>query len=363
MKVLVTGGAGFIGSAVCRHIIQSTNWSVLNLDKLTYAANPLSLAKIAANDRYHFLQGDIADAKTVHAALERFRPDAVLNLAAETHVDRSIDAAAEFITTNINGTFVLLEKARQYWENLDGDRRSSFRLLHVSTDEVFGELGPTGLFSETTPYQPSSPYAASKAASDHLVRAWGRTYGLPILITNSSNNYGPYQFPEKLIPLMILRSLRGEALPVYCKGDNVRDWLHVEDHARALLTVLKGAEPGSTYNIGSSSERRNIEVVQEVCDLVDEFAGAISSGPRRELIRFVEDRPGHDKRYAIDASKLRDHFDWRPTQELTSGLRNTVRWYVDNQDWWRPLVENNNALSRLGQRIQPAPASVAKSQL
>ena len=365
MRVLITGGAGFIGSAVCRHLIEATDCSVLNLDKLTYAANLQSLANIAENDRYCFLQGDIADPETVHAVFCSFQPDAVLNLAAETHVDRSIDAAADFITTNINGTFVLLEEARHYWEHLDADRRSAFRFHHVSIDEVFGELGPTGLFNETTPYQPSSPYAASKAASDHLVRAWGRTYGLPILVTNSSNNYGPYQFPEKLIPLMILRSLRGKTLPVYCKGENVRDWLHVEDHASALVIILEHAKPGSTYNIGCCSERRNIQVVQEICDLVDEYAGALPSGPRRRLIQFADDRPGHDKRYAIDAGKLHAHFDWRPMYTLASGLRSTVRWYLDNESWWRPLVDKQNALSRLGQPTRPgdASASVAESQL
>lgn len=348
MKVLVTGGAGFIGSAVCRHLIQATEGSVLNLDKLTYAANLDSLASIAEHGRYGFVEGDIAEPKVVYAAFESFRPDAVLHLAAETHVDRSIDTAAEFIATNINGTYVLLEEARRYWENLDADRRSAFRFHHVSTDEVFGELGPTGLFTETTPYQPSSPYAASKAASDHLVRAWGRTYGLPILVTNCSNNYGPYQFPEKLIPLMILRSLKGEALPVYGRGDNVRDWLHVEDHARALVTILERAEPGGTYNIGCACERRNIEIVQQICDLVDELAGPLPSGPRRSLIQFVEDRPGHDKRYAMDASKLCVHFDWKPIHDVNSGLRSTVQWYLDNEAWWRPLVEKRDALGRIG---------------
>ena len=348
MRALVTGGAGFIGSAVCRHLIQSTNWSILNLDKLTYAANLASLASVAGNPGYRFVKGDIADHQMVREVFDEFRPEAILHLAAETHVDRSIDGAAEFIKTNINGTFVLLEEARRYWDPLPPGQRAAFRFCHVSTDEVFGDLGPTGLFVESTPYKPSSPYAASKAAADHLVRAWGRTYGLPILITNCSNNYGPYQFPEKLIPLMILRALNGQFLPVYGKGDNIRDWLHVEDHARALLTVLERAEPGSTYNIGCTSELRNIEIVEQICDLVDEFAGALPSGPRRGLIQFVEDRPGHDKRYAMDASNLRAHCGWRPNYDLSSGLRGTVQWYLDNEAWWRPLVKKTDALARLG---------------
>jgi dTDP-glucose 4,6-dehydratase len=271
----------------------------------------------------------------------------VINLAAESHVDRSIDSAGDFIRTNINGTFILLEEARRHHERLSAGARHAFRFHHVSTDEVFGELGPTGKFTETTPYDPSSPYSASKAASDHLVRAWGRTYGLPVLITNCSNNYGPYQFPEKLVPLMILRALRGETLPVYGAGDNVRDWLHVEDHAAALATVLVKAEPGSTYNIGCSAERRNIEMVETICDLVDELAGPLATGPRRGLIRFVADRPGHDKRYAIDADKL-SSLGWKPAYDLVSGLRQTVRWYLDNETWWRPLVERGSALDRVG---------------
>ncbi len=348
MRVMVTGGAGFIGSAVCRHLIRSTTWSVVNLDKLTYAANLASLASIATNGRYHFVKGDIADRETVRKVFDKVQPDAVLNLAAESHVDRSIDAAAEFITTNINGTFTLLEEARRYCDSLPPKRRAAFRFHHVSTDEVFGDLGATGRFVETTPYSPSSPYSASKAASDHLVRSWGRTYGLPVLITNCSNNYGPYQFPEKLIPLMTLRALRGERLPVYGTGNNVRDWLHVDDHASALVTVLERAVPGSTYNIGCASERRNIEIVEQICNLVDEFVGKLPSGPRRGLIELVEDRPGHDKRYAMDASKLHEHFGWRPAYDLCSGLRSTVQWYLDNEAWWRPLLNRSDALGRLG---------------
>jgi dTDP-glucose 4,6-dehydratase len=357
MKVIVTGGAGFIGSAVCRHLIRSTDWSVVNLDKLTYAANIDSLASIAASPRYSFVKADIADRETVRALFEQVRPDAVLNLAAESHVDRSIDSAGDFIHTNIVGTFVLLEEARRFFDRLTPNRRKTFRFHHISTDEVFGELGPTGKFVETTPYDPSSPYSASKAASDHLVRAWGRTYGLPVLLTNCSNNYGPYQFPEKLVPLMILRALRGEALPVYGAGDNVRDWLHVEDHAAALLTVLNNAEPGTTYNVGCSAERRNIDMVEAICDLVDELAGPLAAGPRRGLITFVADRPGHDKRYAIDAEKLTARLGWKPAYDLDSGLRQTVQWYLDNEAWWSPLVNQKKALGRVG-LIDPAPVHV-----
>jgi dTDP-glucose 4,6-dehydratase len=348
MKLIVTGGAGFIGSAVCRHLIRSTQSSVVNFDKLTYAANLASLTEIEGDPRYQFIRGDIADRRQVRDLFETAQPDAVLNLAAESHVDRSIDSAEEFILTNINGTFVLLEEARRYLETLEPARRKDFRFHHVSTDEVFGELGPTGKFTETTPYEPSSPYSASKAASDHLVRAWGRTYGLPVLITNCSNNYGPYQFPEKLVPLMILRAFRGEKLPVYGTGDNVRDWLHVEDHASALLAVLGNAEIGSTYNIGCASERRNLEIVEQICDLVDELAAPLASGPRRGLITFVTDRPGHDKRYAIDSSKLTSRLGWRPTYDFAAGLRHTVQWYLDNESWWASLIDGKDALARIG---------------
>jgi dTDP-glucose 4,6-dehydratase len=348
MKVIVTGGAGFIGSAVCRYLIKSTDWSVVNFDKLTYAANLASLASIGTNPRYSFVRGDIADRGAVSDLFDEVGPDAVLNLAAESHVDRSIDGAGDFIHTNINGTFVLLEEARRYYEKLPTVRRDVFRFHHISTDEVFGELGPTGLFTETSPYDPSSPYSASKAAADHLVRAWGRTYGLPVLITNCSNNYGPYQFPEKLVPLMILRALQGQTLPVYGSGENIRDWLHVEDHAAALITVLKGGKPGSTYNIGCSAERRNIDIVEAICDLLDEIAGPLNSGPRRRLIRFVADRPGHDTRYAIDAHKLSHDLGWKPAHDLASGLRQTVQWYLGNEAWWRPLIDLGGPLRRLG---------------
>jgi dTDP-glucose 4,6-dehydratase len=350
MRVIVTGGAGFIGSAVCRHIIGSTDWQVLNLDKLTYASSLSSLANIADNPRYSFAQADIADREEVQSLFAAFRPDAILNLAAESHVDRSIDGPGDFIHTNINGTFVLLEEARRLYEDLPPARRAQFRFLHVSTDEVFGTLGPQGYFTETTAYDPSSPYSATKAASDHLVRAWGRTYGLPMLITNCSNNYGPYQFPEKLIPLMILRALRGDSLPVYGNGQNVRDWLYVEDHAEALVTVLQRGTPGETFNIGCSAERRNIDIVEQICDLLDTIAPPLTSGPRRKLIAFVEDRPGHDKRYAIDASKLRQALAWTPANDFESGLRRTVHWYCENEGWWRPLLEKADVLGRLGQR-------------
>lgn len=348
MRVIVTGGAGFIGSAVCRHLIDLTPWSVVNLDKLTYAANLHSLASVAGNARYRLERGDIADAALLRELFADVRPDAVINLAAETHVDRSIDAAADFIHTNINGTFALLEEARRYWDGLPAERRRAFRFHHVSTDEVFGSLGATGQFVESSPYNPTSPYAASKAASDHLVRAWGRTYGLPILITNCSNNYGPHQFPEKLVPLMILRALKGEPLPVYGSGDQVRDWLYVEDHAEALVAVLTKGETGETYNIGGSAERRNIEMVEAICDLVDEIAGPLPSGSRRGLITFVGDRPGHDKRYAMDVTKISKELGWRPAHDLTSGLRRTVQWYLHNESWWRPLVADGNALGRRG---------------
>jgi dTDP-glucose 4,6-dehydratase len=350
MQVIVTGGAGFIGSALCRRLVDATPWSVVNVDKLTYAANLDSLSPIVGHQRYRFVHGDIADAALLRALFQEVRPDAVINLAAESHVDRSIDAAADFIHTNIDGTFVLLEEARRYRDGLAPERARAFRFHHVSTDEVFGALGPSGKFTETTAYDPSSPYAASKAASDHLVRAWGRTYGLPVLITNCSNNYGPYQFPEKLVPLMILRGLKGETLPVYGRGENIRDWLYVEDHAEALITVLTRGRPGSTYNIGGDAERRNIDMVEAICDLLDELAGPLASGARRGLVNFVEDRPGHDARYAIDASRVQGELGWKPAHDLALGLRRTVQWYLDNEAWWQPLLARGNALGRRGVR-------------
>jgi dTDP-glucose 4,6-dehydratase len=346
LRILVTGGAGFIGSAVCRRLVSAGD-DVLNLDKLTYAASGTALAGVEDASGYAFLQADIADASAVAAAFERFRPEGVIHLAAETHVDRSIDGPAAFIDTNINGVFVLLEAARAYWSGLDGGAKAEFRFLHVSTDEVFGSLGADGQFSEITPYQPSSPYSASKAASDHLVRAWFHTYGLPTLVSNCSNNYGPYQFPEKLIPLTIINALHGETLPVYGTGENVRDWLHVEDHAEALRLILGRGRPGGTYLVGGEGERTNLDVVRRICDLVDAAAPTPNGVARRqELIRFVTDRPGHDHRYAIDAGKLRAELGWAPERNFESGLAETVRWYLDREDWWRPLRQRYQ-----GQRI------------
>jgi dTDP-glucose 4,6-dehydratase len=349
MRVLVTGGLGFIGSAVVRLLIGETEHQVLNVDKVTYAANPASVKEVASNPRYRFAKADIADGAAMRGLFAEFRPDAVLHLAAESHVDRSIDGPAAFITTNIVGTFELLEAATAYWRGLDRDTAQRFRLLHVSTDEVFGSLEPADSpFNELTPYSPRSPYAASKAASDHLVRAWHETFALPTLITNCSNNYGPYHFPEKLVPLTILKAMRGEELPVYGKGENVRDWLFVEDHARAILCVLERGKLGQTYTVGGSAEKRNLEVVQRICDLLDDTLGRQPEGPRRRLIRFVADRPGHDLRYAIDASLIRSELGWRPTRTFDEGLAETVRWYLGNEWWWRPILEGRYDGSRLG---------------
>jgi len=347
VKILVTGGAGFIGSAVCRHLIQNTEHSVVNLDKLTYAANLSSLQPIADSNRYRFVKADICDRHTVSDLLAEEKVDAIMHLAAESHVDRSIDGPGEFITTNINGTFELLEAARAYWMALPADRRDNFRFHHISTDEVYGDLPlDGGLFTEETPYEPSSPYSASKAASDHLVMAWHRTYGLPVVLSNCSNNYGPYHFPEKLIPLMILNALHGEALPVYGKGENVRDWLYVDDHARALELIMTKGEPGRTYNVGGRNERSNLDVVHAICDTVDELVPADTS--RRDLITFVTDRPGHDLRYAIDATRLETELGWRAQENFESGLRKTAEWYLANEAWWRPIREQRYAGERLG---------------
>jgi dTDP-glucose 4,6-dehydratase len=346
MTILVTGGAGFIGSAVIRHLIGQTDERVVNLDKLTYAANLHSLDDIASSNRYALMQCDIGDRDAVRAVFARHQPRAVMHLAAESHVDRSIDGPAAFIETNIDGTFVLLQEALRYWNALKGTEREQFRFHHVSTDEVFGSLGPEGLFTEETPYRPNSPYSASKAASDHLVRAWHHTYGLPIVMTNCSNNYGPYHFPEKLIPLMIIKALRREKLPVYGKGDNVRDWLFVDDHARALCLVLKRGRLGESYNIGGECERTNLEVVRTICSLVDELA--LGPAPRVELISFVADRPGHDQRYAMDISKIRRELGWRPQETFETGLRKTVEWYLSRTDWWEPILANTYAGQRLG---------------
>ncbi|OLU24395.1 dTDP-glucose 4,6-dehydratase [Pseudomonas sp. PA15(2017)] len=348
MRILVTGGAGFIGSALIRHLIKSTDHEVLNLDKLTYAGNLESLREVEHDPRYGFLQADIGDQAAVSEALNSFQPDAIMHLAAESHVDRSIDGPAAFIQTNIVGTYGLLEASRAYWSKLDEPRRQAFRFHHISTDEVYGDLhGVDDLFTETTPYAPSSPYSASKAASDHLVRAWQRTYGLPVLLTNCSNNYGPYHFPEKLIPLVILNALDGKPLPVYGNGQQVRDWLFVEDHARALLQVVTRGAVGETYNIGGHNEQKNLDVVHAICDLLDELQPR-GAGSYREQITFVTDRPGHDLRYAIDASKIERELGWTPAETFPSGLRKTVRWYLDNLDWCRRVQDGSYQRERLG---------------
>jgi len=352
MKILVTGGAGFIGSAVIRHLIREGEAAVVNVDKLTYAATPEALEEAAGSPRYAFAQVDICDGPALRRVFAEQRPDAVMHLAAESHVDRSIDDAADFIQTNVVGTYRLLEIATAWWRELEGVAQRGFRFHHISTDEVFGALGAEGLFSEESPYRPNSPYSASKAASDHFVRAWHRTYGLPVVTSNCSNNYGLYQFPEKLIPLMIISALEGKPLPVYGKGENVRDWLHVEDHARALAVVLAQGRPGETYNVGGDSELRNIDVVGMICDLVDELrprpeTGG-SGGTRRELITFVEDRPGHDLRYAVDASKIQRELGWAPRESFASGLRKTVAWYLDHEDWWRGILARRYQGERLG---------------
>ena len=348
MRILVTGGAGFIGSAVVRHIIRDTDWTVANVDKLTYAGNLESLGEARTSNRHRHYKVDICDRPAIDAVLAEVQPEAVLHLAAESHVDRSIDGAAPFIETNVGGTYTLLEAVLAYWRTLDESARARFRFQHISTDEVFGSLGATGRFTETTPYAPNSPYSASKAASDHLVRAWHHTYGLPTLATNCSNNYGPYHFPEKLIPLIIIRALRGESLPVYGKGENVRDWLHVEDHAEALTLVLRKGRPGETYNVGGDSERRNIDVVRGICRLLDEMAPQSPHRPHESLIRFVTDRPGHDARYAIDASKISSELGWRPRHDFESGLRDTVRWFLDNRGWWERVMSGAYRGERLG---------------
>ncbi|MCX8252516.1 dTDP-D-glucose-4,6-dehydratase [Beijerinckiaceae bacterium RH AL1] len=347
MRFVVTGGAGFIGSAVVRHLIADTTHEVLCLDKLTYAGNLDNLASVAGDPRYAFAQVDICDAKAVRATFAKFRPDIVMHLAAESHVDRSIDGPAAFIETNVIGTFVLLEAARQHWAALDQEAKARFRFHHISTDEVFGSLGPDDFFREESPYQPNSPYSASKAGSDHLVRAWHHTYGLPTVASNCSNNYGPYHFPEKLIPLVILNALEGKPIPVYGAGDNIRDWLYVEDHARALVTIAMKGALGESYNVGGWNERKNIEVVRAICALVDEMAPD-ASGPRDRLITFVTDRPGHDRRYAIDATKIKRELGWVPQETFETGLRKTVAWYLDNPDWWRRIRSGVYQGQRLG---------------
>ena len=345
MRVIVTGGAGFIGSALVRHLVLDKGYEVLNIDKLTYAGNLASLSAVEGRNGYSFLQADICDRPAMDQAISQFRPDRIMHLAAESHVDRSITGAAEFIQTNVIGTFTLLEAARGYWSALEGTAKDAFRFLHVSTDEVYGSLGDDGLFTETTPYDPSSPYSASKASSDHLAKAWHRTYGLPVVVSNCSNNYGPFHFPEKLIPLTILNALAGRTLPVYGKGENVRDWLYVEDHARALDLIVATGQPGETYNVGGRNERRNIDVVRRICAVLDQLVPA--DRPREELIAFVTDRPGHDARYAIDATRLETELGWRAQEDFDSGIEKTVRWYLDNEWWWRPLRERYDG-ERLG---------------
>ena len=345
MRVIVTGGAGFIGSALVRHLVLQQGYEVLNIDALTYAGYLPSLRDVEGRPNYRFLQANICDRAAMTSAIADFAPDRIMHLAAESHVDRSITGAADFVQTNVIGTFTLLEAARDYWSRLDAGAKEAFRFLHVSTDEVYGSLGDEGLFTEETPYDPSSPYSASKASSDHLAKAWQRTYGLPIVVSNCSNNYGPYHFPEKLIPLTILNALAGERLPVYGKGENVRDWLFVEDHARALDMIAKRGRVGETYNVGGRNERRNIEVVRRICENLDKLVPG--NHPREELIEFVTDRPGHDARYAIDASKLERELGWRARENFETGIEKTVQWYLENDWWWRPL-RDRYAGERLG---------------
>lgn len=353
MRIIVTGGAGFIGSALIRHLIRHTNHTVLNLDKLTYAGNTESLTSISANPRYSFSRTDICDKESLARQIQLFQPSAVIHLAAESHVDRSIDEPADFIYTNIVGTYTLLEACRQYWSGLEPARQTAFRFHHVSTDEVYGDLdGTTNLFIESTPYAPSSPYSASKASSDHLVRAWHRTYGLPVLVSNSSNNYGPYHFPEKMIPHFILNAIHGKPLPIYGKGDQVRDWLYVEDHARALVELVTRGRIGETYNIGGHNEQRNLDVARSICAILEELAPVkpATVSHYADLITFVTDRPGHDKRYAIDAGKMKRELAWQPLENFESGLRKTVQWYLDNTQWWERVLNGEYRLERLGNK-------------
>jgi len=351
MKILVTGGAGFIGSALIRYLVGQTDCEVINLDKLTYAGNLDSLESVADSPRYHFEQADICDRETLEGVFTSYKPDAVIHLAAESHVDRSIDGPGDFIQTNLVGTYTLLEACRAYWSGLDEVGGTAFRFLHVSTDEVYGDLGGCDdLFREDTPYDPSSPYAATKAGSDHLVRAWGRTFGLPVLITNCSNNYGPCQFPEKLIPHMILNALKGKPLPLYGDGSQIRDWLYVDDHASALFRVLEAGQSGATYNIGGLNEKTNLDVVRTICAILDERVSSKPEGVERfaELITFVKDRPGHDERYAIDASKISADLGWTPAEDFEGGIRKTVSWYLENVQWWQRVMDGSYRLERIG---------------
>lgn len=351
MKIFVTGGAGFIGSAVIRHIINNTNVSVINIDKLTYAGNLESLISISESPNYTFIQADICDSEKIKQLFAEYQPDAVMHLAAESHVDRSIDGPSEFIQTNIIGTYTLLEAARHYWNQLSTDKKSAFRFHHISTDEVYGDLeSTTDLFTETTPYAPSSPYSASKASSDHLVRAWQRTYGLPTVITNCSNNYGPFHYPEKLIPLIILNALEGKPLPVYGNGQQIRDWLYVEDHAKALYKVVTEGQIGETYNIGGHNEKANIDVVKTICNILEELVPNKPNGINHysDLITYVTDRPGHDLRYAIDATKIKNELNWVPEETFETGLRKTVEWYLNNTEWVESVQNNKYNRERLG---------------
>jgi len=347
-RILVTGGAGFIGSAVIRHIMSNTESALINVDKLTYAGNRETLAQFESDPRYTFEQADICDAQRVKQLLDEHRPDAIMHLAAESHVDRSIDGPSDFINTNIVGTFVLLDAAREYWRAMSAEEQKTFRFHHISTDEVFGSLGAEGLFCETTAYQPNSPYSASKAASDHLVRAWHHTYGLPTVVSNCSNNYGPYQFPEKLIPVVIHKALGGEAIPIYGKGENVRDWLHVEDHADALYTIVSRGLPGETYNVGGNAELSNLELVHSICSILDDIRPRSDGQAHKSAIEFVTDRPGHDLRYAIDATKIEQELGWTPGHTLESGLRNTVSWYLENEKWVQSVLDGTYQVERLG---------------
>jgi dTDP-glucose 4,6-dehydratase len=348
LRVLVTGGAGFIGSALVRRLISQSDHRVLNFDKLTYAATLTSLASVSDNPRYSFTKSDICDAKAVEEAFEAFDPDVVVHLAAESHVDRSIDAPGDFIQTNVVGTYTLLQGALRHFRGMSSERQERFRFHHVSTDEVFGSLGPTGYFTETTPYDPRSPYSSSKASSDHLTQAWYHTYGLPVVLTNCSNNYGPFHFPEKLIPLMIIKALAGEKLPVYGKGDNVRDWLFVEDHAEALQRVFEAGTPGESYNVGGASERTNIHVVKTICTILDRLRPRQDGNSYHDQISFVTDRPGHDQRYAIDASKIKETLGWTPRNSFETGIEQTVGWYLDNESWWRAILDGTDAAARRG---------------
>jgi dTDP-glucose 4,6-dehydratase len=358
--IFVTGGAGFIGSAVIRHLLNDTGAGVINVDKLTYAANLDSLAGAVDNPHYAFEHVDICDGPSLRKLFDKYQPGAVMNLAAESHVDRSIDGPGEFVQTNIVGTFTLLQETLRYWRDKSPETRAKFRFLHVSTDEVFGSLGEENLFTEASSYAPSSPYSATKAASDHLVRAWRQTYDLPTLVTNCSNNYGPYHFPEKLIPHMIIKGIGGEPMPVYGSGQNIRDWLYVGDHAAALTLVLERGVVGETYNVGGRNERTNLAVVESVCDLLDRHAPDNAMGPRRRLIRFVKDRPGHDRRYAIDATKLRNELGWQASETFESGLEKTVRWYLGNRDWWERILKRGYRPDRLGLGLADASASVTQ---